>query len=247
VYEGMWRDMRVAIKTVGGGSLQRGSELDREIAMLQTVRHPNIVLFFGAGTFHNGISFLVTELIDLGTLTSVLESSRPIDWPQRTRFAYETAAGMAHVHGLGRMHRDLKSANLLVSSSLHIKIADFGTAAIASLSGVKISPENAQQTHIGSPLWMAPEVLARQVYGPSADVYSFGIVMWEIAARRLPWLDELDDNPDVHSLREVVLSGTRPAVDASWPSRFRMVMAHCWAAEAPSRPSFADVLPQLAV
>jgi serine/threonine protein kinase len=251
VFMAAWRDLRVAVKTVQEGRMggkHASSELDREISMLQTVRHPNIVLFFGAGTFGDGTPFLVTELLEMGSLDAVLhDPPSPLDWGRKLSFALDTCSGMAHLHSLGRMHRDLKSSNLLVSASLRVKVADFGTAEIASLArgtGALGSTAAASlgvgRTLQGSPLWMAPELLARQQYGPSADVYSFGIVAWEIASQAHPW-EALLRGSTFDKLRNIVLTGTRPEISPAWPAPYVAAMTAAWAGDPNARPSFADL------
>eukprot|EP00047_Mylnosiga_fluctuans_P000470 m.193244 g.193244 ORF g.193244 m.193244 type:complete len:1071 (+) comp10069_c6_seq2:105-3317(+) len=256
VYRGRWRDMDVAIKTVEGSMMspeEIKQELDREASMLQTVRHPHIVQFWGAGTLADGSPFLVTELMDLGSLTEVLREHR-IDWAAKQRFAREIALGMALVHSLGRMHRDLKSGNLLISSSLHAKVADFGTASIAAISAdstgaqlphvPRVSDTDGgreallRTTGLGTPLWMAPEVMQGGAYGPSADVYSFGIVLWEIAAQQLPWqgYDVMCD------LLPAVLAGMRPVRNRSWPGAYVDLMNRCWFTQSDARCTFAEAL-----
>ena len=132
--------------------------------MLQQVRHPNIVLFYGAGTTPEGTPFLVLELVEFGTLTSYLKNNSIIPWNTKISFALDTASGMAYVHErLRRMHRDLKSLNLLVGANLQIKVADFGTATIANMVNPCLTShpsrdgcdtERAQRTRgVGTPLW----------------------------------------------------------------------------------------------
>jgi LRR receptor-like serine/threonine-protein kinase FLS2 len=257
VYKARWRDMKVAVKTVAGNVVELGvsdlvgSDLDREIAMLQQVRHPNIVLFFGAGTSPDGTPFLVTELLAKGTLGDYL-TTNTIEWKEKIIFALDTARGMAHVHSLGRMHRDLKSGNLLVSSSLCVKVADFGTAAIASMAmeaaqhvsdsdSLSLSRVSTQRTKgVGTPLWMAPEILEGKAYGPTADLYSFGIVMWEIAAQKLPWTELPSTNFFADALLRQVLAGTRPLIDDNWPATYSTLMGRCWATSAAERPAFSE-------
>ena len=90
-----------------------------------------------------GLPFVVTELMERGTLQAVLEAG-PLDWSTKLRYAREVASGMQYVHSLQRIHRDLKSTNLLVSKSNHVKVADFGTSTlfhiqkdVADMSAVK--------------------------------------------------------------------------------------------------------------
>ena len=263
VFRGRWRDMAVAVKTVKGAwmsSAEMEKELDHEATMLQAVRHAHVVQFCGAGALDNGTPFIVTELMELGTLTSVLhDKTIALDWYTRQRFARETALGMALVHSLGHMHRDLKSGNILVTSvlgSMRVKVADFGTAVLATLAtGVKPDDEAAAGGHlnlmdsaanmrtigVGTPLWMAPEVLAYKQYDQSADVYSYGIVMWEIAARCSdPWSD-VQGPFLMNSLLARITAGQRPAVDSGWPGGYVAVMRRCWATDPRSRPAFAEI------
>ena len=265
VHAARWRDLKVAVKSVVGHFVDAGiamsshssGELDKEIAMLQQVRHANIVLFFGAGTSPDGAPFLVTELVELGTLADYLHT-RTVDWKLKMVFAMDTARGMAHVHSLGRMHRDLKSGNLLVSSSLHVKVADFGTATIASMAAMEApsqgkddvrmsSRASTQRTRgVGTPLWMAPEIIEGNLaYGPSADMYSFGIVMWEIAAQAFPWNDIPETNFFMEKLLGLIKEGRRPVVDAAWLPEYRALMVRCWATEPEARPTFTEAYSSL--
>ncbi len=263
VHAAHWRDLRVAVKSVAGhfadlgliDSDQSGSDMDREIAMLQQVRHPNIVLLFGAGTSPDGTPFLVTELVELGTLRGYLEG-RQVDWGRKISFTLDTARGMAHVHGLGRMHRDLKSGNLLVSASLRVKVADFGTATIASMTCSQPAEQNVdlqlrastQRTKgVGTPLWMAPEIIEGKAYGPSADVYSFGIVMWEIASQATPWEEIKDNNFFSSTLLKHIKQGQRPVISSTWPLEYQSLMARCWATQGDQRPTFAQACQELDV
>ena len=261
-----WRDMKVAVKSVTGNLMDLGesktSEMEKEIGILQKVRHPNIVLCFGAGTSPDGSAFLVVELVELGTLTSYL-AQNTVEWALKLSFALDTARGMAHVHGLGRMHRDLKSGNLLVSSSLHIKVADFGSATLADMAGDSATVRTSalstvlatrdmerartQRTKgVGTPLWMAPEIIeGKTLYGPSADVYSYGVVMWDIASQGVPWDHVPDCSFFMDELLRRILGDERPAMDAAWPAKYCELMGQCWQTAAGRRPKFAQVVAAL--
>ena len=122
---------------------------------------------------------MVLELVDLGSLHSYLKDHPIIVWDVKYTFALDTARGMAYVHDLHRVHRDLKSPNLLVTTSLRIKVADFGTAAIAknlnkgarsietgsnlhatsSSVSLKHDSKNRIKDTVGTALWMAPEMI----------------------------------------------------------------------------------------
>ena len=112
------------------------TDLHKEISLLQSIRHPNIVHFYGAGTCPStNFPFLVLELVDLGSLGSYLHKNFDLAWDIKISMALGCARGMAHVHSLNRMHRDLKSYNLLVAKTLvwpflNVKVTDFGTTTI---------------------------------------------------------------------------------------------------------------------
>jgi LRR receptor-like serine/threonine-protein kinase FLS2 len=169
---------------------------------------------------------------------------------------------MALVHSLGRVHRDLKSGNVLATAhrgGVTLKVADFGTV---TLAGSRQRPEPplaaspgfmteeaggvAMTQGIGTPLWMAPEILAGQSYGISADVYSFAIVLWEIAAQAQPW-DEIVGDFLCDALLKAIEEGRRPLVQAHWPANYVAVMRSCWAREPQQRPTFKSVLEELAL
>jgi hypothetical protein len=262
VFRGRWRDMPVAVKRVHGEWLSADDirrEVDREASVLHAVRHPNIVQFLGAGVGNDGAPFLVTELLG-GTLTALLDT-RTLSWDERVRLALDTARGMALVHSLGRMHRDLKSSNILiaiVAGEVRAKISDFGTATLAGIAsaatvtitqGTDFSSPHAHSrtmtTCVGTPLWMAPEVLNGRPYGPPADVYSFAIVMWELAAQTQPWGHVR--GVLMHALRERTLAGERPDIDPRWPEGYVAIMREAWATEPSDRPPFSVAVSRLAL
>eukprot|EP00043_Microstomoeca_roanoka_P019303 m.215733 g.215733 ORF g.215733 m.215733 type:complete len:190 (-) comp16978_c0_seq18:338-907(-) len=157
---------------------------------MRELRHKNIVLFYGAGYEPSGRPFLVTEFMERGSLQKILlDTSIPLPWHRRFQFAIDAANGMNFLHTKNppRIHRDLKSANLLVAQDWTVKISDFGTTGLAShLSGTNsVHADVAGQTlfttsAIGTVCWTAPEILRNEPYGLEVDVFSFGIVMYEV-------------------------------------------------------------------
>jgi serine/threonine protein kinase len=188
----------------------------------------------------------------------VLESG-PIDWDTKIRYAAEVAAGMEYLHGLDRIHRDLKSSNLLVSRNNRVKVADFGTAAKVlrreqisarkkvkrkreALSTLATHSSNSMIGAIGTPLWMAPEMLAGDRYGKAVDLYSFGVVMYEIGTQHKPWLELKSSQLFAAVLASVIRTGRRPARDArvEWPENFVTVMERAWSTVPASRGTFSE-------
>ncbi len=121
---------------------------------------------------------IVTEYVQQGALKDILHNhSTKLVYQQKLRILQSAAMGINHLHSLSPMiiHRDLKPSNLLVDENWNVKVADFGFA--------RIKEENATMTRCGTPCWTAPEILRGEKYSESADVFSFGIIMWEVRPR----------------------------------------------------------------
>jgi len=196
VYKGIYRGTDVAVKvlkTLNGNDTEKVKELRRELTALLLLRNPNLVLFMGAGLTKKGSICLVTEFCEGGTLFKLLHESPSVEisWKQRCKIALDVAKGMNSLHSYKPpiIHRDLKSLNLLLvepitgpKDPIIVKITDFGLARFQG-SGDQYMTGAAGTFH-----WMAPEVLMENPnYTTKADVYSYGIVLWEILTRRKPY------------------------------------------------------------
>jgi len=195
VYKGIYRATDVAIKKLKQINFDANSnilkEFKREIAVLATLRHPNLVLFMGAGRLPEGNVCILTEFCSGGTLFKLLHESIhvPLTWKQRCKIALDIAKGMSFLHSYKPpfIHRDLKSLNLLltepikgINDYINVKITDFGLARYQAKD--QFMTANAGTNH-----WMAPEICLNSNYTVKADVYSYGIVLWEIITRDLPY------------------------------------------------------------
>ncbi|PVD22968.1 hypothetical protein C0Q70_16228 [Pomacea canaliculata] len=153
----------------------------REVQLLNRLSHPNILRFMGV-CVHEGQLHALTEFISGGSLEQLLQEEEELPWTQRIHLTHGVARGLHYLHSMGFMHRDLTSKNILIKKednrSYHAVIADFGLAA-------KIpDPLNKEKLPVvGSPYWMAPEVLHGDFYNERADIFSLGIIMCEITAR----------------------------------------------------------------
>jgi len=149
---------------------------------MTSIHHVNVVKLIGACLKEPDI-FLVTEYMTRGDLFSILHSDDiVIEVPHRKIFALDIAKGMAYLHSQNIIHRDLKTFNLLVNDEWIVKVADFGLAKV-----INDSVDTKNMTACGTTAWAAPEVLRNQTYSFQADVFSFGVCLWEICTREEPF------------------------------------------------------------
>lgn len=193
VHKAVYREVVVAVKVLSDPEQNEKmtGEFEREIFFMQTVRHPNIVMFIGAGKADDGERFLVTEFMHRGSLRDVMTANKEagLSFALQLKFAIDAAKGMDFLHGLKpvRIHRDLKSVNLLVSRQWVVKVADFGLSrqiltgkrtrsGATSITSPLLGNDGTGftcTTRVGTAQWRAPELCTSQRYGTSADVYRY--------------------------------------------------------------------------
>eukprot|EP01133_Synstelium_polycarpum_P012480 gene12480-14648_t len=191
VYRGQWRGQDVAIKKlkITHLSSELVADVYREMDLMNKLRHPNIVSFVGAVKTSDKLC-LVSEFISMGSLASVLyKERRTLTLREKVRIALDTAKGCNFLHQCGIMHRDLKPDNILVVSlsadaPVTVKLTDFGTS--KEVTEFDIS---SYTSGIGTPIYMANEILERKSYDNSADVYSYAIMFYELILGEVPFSD----------------------------------------------------------
>jgi len=152
--------------------------IEREMATLRDMRHPNVVQFMGLSRKVTDV-FIITEYISGGDLRKILkDETKELSWLLRSRIATDVAYAMTFLHSKGLIHRDLKSNNLLVSDNWKVKVCDFGFSRRVN--------KDQQMTLCGTDEWMAPEVMCGDKYDEKADVFSFGMVLTELVTRKKP-------------------------------------------------------------
>ncbi|XP_042482087.1 uncharacterized protein LOC122062514 [Macadamia integrifolia] len=250
VYHGKWRGTDVAIKRINDRCFSgKPSEQERmrddfwnEAIKLADLHHPNVVAFYGVVLDGpGGCVATVTEYMVNGSLRNALQKNDKIlDKRKRILIAMDVAFGMEYLHGKNIVHFDLKSDNLLVNlrdpQRPICKVGDLG------LSKVKC------QTLIsggvrGTLPWMAPELLngSSSLVSEKVDVFSFGIVMWELLTGEEPYAD-------LHYgaiIGGIVSNTLRPPVPESCDPVWRSLMERCWSSEPPERPNFTEIANEL--
>ncbi|CAA7033078.1 unnamed protein product [Microthlaspi erraticum] len=210
-------------------------QFQQEVMMLATLKHPNIVRFIGACR-RSIVWCIVTEYAKGGSLRLFLtrRQNRAVPLKLAVKQALDVATGMAYVHGLGYIHRDLKSDNLLISADRSIKIADFGVARI-EVKTEGMTPET------GTYRWMAPEMIQHRPYTQKVDVYSFGIVLWELLTGMVPF----QNMTAVQAAFAVVNRGVRPAIPSDCLPVLSNILTRCWDANPEVRPPFTEIVMML--
>ncbi|XP_075991356.1 TGF-beta receptor type-1-like isoform X2 [Anticarsia gemmatalis] len=255
VWRGRWRGENVAVKIF---SSREESSWFREAEIYQTVmlRHENILGFIAADNKDNGTwtqLWLITDYHENGSLFDFL-SARTIDSNTLVKMSLSIATGLAHLHmdivgTKGKpaiAHRDLKSKNILVKSNLTCVIGDLGLAVRHNVSSDSVDVPSTNR--VGTKRYMAPEVLDETMdtrqFDPykRSDVYSFGLVLWEMARRcgvmpddyQPPYYDCVPPDPALEDMRRVVCTEKRrPNVPNRWHSdpvlsAISKVMKECW-------------------
>ncbi|KAK8791996.1 hypothetical protein WA158_005373 [Blastocystis sp. Blastoise] len=237
VYKGRWRGTPVAIKVLNchvGSDIVQDFQL--EVGILASLRHPNIVLFLSACVTPPHLC-LVSELASRGSLWDVLHTDAiPLSTRLKVQIALDIAYGMAYLHTRKPvlLHRDLKSANILLDVAFRAKITDFG------LARVKARTET-MTGNCGTYQWMAPEVLDNKRYTEKADIYSFGILIWELYTRKLPY----EGKSGIQAAVSVLKRGLRPPIPQDCPQEYIQIMTQCWQTNPELRPSFPVIIQKL--
>uniref|UniRef100_A0A2I4BPW3 LIM domain kinase 2 n=1 Tax=Austrofundulus limnaeus TaxID=52670 RepID=A0A2I4BPW3_AUSLI len=168
----------------------------KEVKVMRSLDHPHVLKFIGV-LYKDKKLNLITEYIEGGTLKDFIRDMDLFPWEQRVSFAKGIASGMAYLHSMRIIHRDLNSHNCLVKLDNTVVVADFGLSRLIKEEKVKPPPEKPSNkkrvlrridrkkryTVVGNPYWMAPEMLNGKRYDEKVDVFSFGIVLCEIIGK----------------------------------------------------------------
>jgi len=204
-----------------------------EIGIMKTSLHENIVAFYDGFLVNESNLWVVMEYCDGGCLTDVLEEDVEIEERHIAYCCRETLKALQYIHHSQRIHRDIKSDNLLLTSSGLIKLSDFGYAAQLKEAKAKRS------TIVGTPYWMAPELIRGNDYSNTVDIWSLAIMAMEMAEGEPPYMEF----PPLRALFLITTKGIPPLQHPQdWSRYFQQFLEVCLDINAERRPSAGKLL-----
>ncbi|CAN1154559.1 Serine/threonine/tyrosine-protein kinase HT1 [Linum perenne] len=176
---------------------------------------------------------IITEYLAGGSLKKYLHHQQPYSLPLSLvlKLALDIAHGMQYLHSQGILHRDLKSENLLLDQDMSVKVADFGISCLESQCG-------SAKGFTGTYRWMAPEMIKEKHHTKKVDVYSFGIVLWELLTALTPF----DNMTPEQAAFAVCQKNARPPLPVSCPRAFSQLIKRCWSSNPVKRPHFDEIV-----
>ncbi|KAI6056360.1 EPHA8 [Marmota monax] len=230
------RDVPVAIKALKSGYTERQRrDFLSEASIMGQFDHPNIIRLEGVVT-RGRLAMIVTEYMENGSLDAFLRThDGQFTITQLVGMLRGVGAGMRYLSDLGYIHRDLAARNVLVDGNLVCKVSDFG------LSRVLEDDPNAAYTTTGGKIpirWTAPEAIAFRTFSSASDVWSFGVVMWEVLAygERPYW--NMTNRDVISSVEE----GYRLPAPMGCPRALHQLMLDCWQKDRAQRPRFSHIV-----
>ncbi|XP_034988395.1 mitogen-activated protein kinase kinase kinase 13 isoform X1 [Zootoca vivipara] len=226
VFLGKFRAEEVAIKKV-----REQSETD--IKHLRKLKHPNIIAFKGVCT-QAPCYCIIMEYCAHGQLYEVLRAGRKVTPRLLVDWSTGIAGGMNYLHLHKIIHRDLKSPNVLVTHNDTVKISDFGTSK-------ELSDKSTKMSFAGTVAWMAPEVIRNEPVSEKVDIWSFGVVLWELLTGEIPYKD-VDSSAIIWGVGS---NSLHLPVPSTCPDGFKILMKQTWQSKPRNRPSFRQTLMHL--
>ena len=229
VWEGIWNNnTRVAVKKLKTGTAST-DKLHKEVELLKQLSHPKIIQLYAVCTKEEPI-YIITELMKHGSLLEYLRGDgRSLKLPQLIDMGAQVASGMAYLEEKNYVHRDLAARNILLGENLICKVADFDFS--------RVTDEGVYEAHTGAKFpikWTAPEAALFSRFTIKSDVWSFGILLFElITYGRFPY-----SGMNNVQVLEALQTGYRMPRPEACPEQLYEIMRECWKDDVSSRPTF---------
>ncbi|XP_008809634.2 dual specificity protein kinase splB-like [Phoenix dactylifera] len=240
LYHGIYKDQSVAVKIIrqpdddenGVMAARLEKQFTREVTFLSHLYHRNVIKLAGACK-NPPVFCIITEYLSGGSLRAFLHKleHKSLPFPTLIAISLDIARGMEYIHSQGVIHRDLKPENILFDQDFRVKIADFGIACEEAYC-------DALAEDPGTYRWMAPEMIKHKAYGRKVDVYSFGLLLWEMVTGTVPY----EDMTPIQAAFAVVNKNLRPVIPANCPAPLQGLIEQCWALHPEKRPQFWQIV-----
>ncbi len=232
VHLGHWNGQLVACKTAQNPAARQ--TLIREMQVMSFVSHPCISTWY-RGCLSEQFTVSVMEYMPKGSLNQALQTEFDLLTPNQIKgIALNIARGLEYLQGENIIHADVRSSHVLLNEQYQARLTSFGLAKVQQAGIV----ESVQLPD--SCAWQAPEVLRLHQDTKASDIYSFGVLLWEMQTGQIPWKDLNND-----AIKQKVLAGERPAIAQETTEPWRTLMTECWQADPTKRPSWTIIIAQL--
>lgn len=243
VFSGKYRGQDVAIKVLKEKSDEKVlMEFKKEFDIMSSLRSPHVVFFYGACIQPS--LCMVLEFCHRGSLYDVLSDPKEdITWHRVLRAAADTMKGLTCLHYWKPVivHRDLKTLNLLVDENYLVKVSDFGLSRFSSGGEADKNQETLGKLR-GTYAYCAPEVYFGQLYSTAADIFSMGVILWEMAFRCIngeyqqPYAEYKNIVFDFQIIIQTAKKGVRPTIPEGTPESYKALIEQCWDENPTKRP-----------
>uniref|UniRef100_A0A0N7ZBZ4 mitogen-activated protein kinase kinase kinase n=1 Tax=Scylla olivacea TaxID=85551 RepID=A0A0N7ZBZ4_SCYOL len=247
VYRGTWKGQEVAVKAARQDPDEDISvtieNVRQEAKLFWPLKHENIVALKGVCLQEPNLC-LVMEYARGGSLTRVLQQRKVIGPSVLTDWAIQIARGMNYLHShapVRIIHRDLKSSNVLLSESIDNNDLQFKTLKITDFGLAREVSKTTRMSAAGTYAWMAPEVIKTSTFSKASDVWSYGVLLWELLTGESPYKG-IDTLAIAYG---VAMNKLWLHIPATVPEAWRKLMKSCWELDPHARPTFIDILKKL--
>ncbi len=230
IYQGTWCEIPVVVKKVCGQSSKKEDyeQFVREVNIMAQLRNPHVTQLYGACLEPDAC--LVMEYMEKGSLDKLLEK-KTLSIEEQKNLGLDIAKGLLYLHTRDVLHRDIKTANILIDEHGRAKLTDFGLSKTADHK-VKTILERSDAIQ-----WMAPETFSMKgIYSAASDIYSYGMVLWSICTGKKPF----EDFPQEEIIARII-QGKGETIGNNIPLEFQSIIKGCWSPAEGDRPTLLEI------